>query len=86
MENNSPYLNFPLQIEILTLLAHLLPFAKKKHFNSSLPGLFHEPESPPLTLSTVCTFPKLTPTLPLHDLLGFPNLSYSCQKKLAKRG
>ena len=29
-------------------LVHLLPFAKKKHFNSSLPGLFHEPESPPL--------------------------------------
>jgi len=44
-------------IEILTLLAHLLPFAKKKHFNSSLLGLFHEPESPPLTLRIVCTFP-----------------------------
>jgi len=59
IKNNSPYLKFPLQIEIFTLLAHILPFAKKKHFNSSLPGLFHEPKSPPLTLRTVCTFPRL---------------------------
>ena len=58
IKNNSPYLNFPLQIEILTLLAHLPPFAKRKHFNSSLPGLFHEPDSPLLTLWTVCTLPR----------------------------